>query len=75
MRFCEAIEIIRENKKAITRDIWENRAIVRFKDNNMLEMTHYDGSRNIWQIGTMDFIADDYRVVEGFLNEAGVSDS
>ena len=69
MTLCDAIKLGLYRGKAITRDEWDNTAIVRLVDNRpMLEW--HDGDIVPWHIDTLDFIADDYRIVEGFLDNS-----
>ena len=67
MTLCDATKLGLYKNKAITRDEWNNTAIVRMINNKpMLEW--HDGDIVPWNIDTLDFIADDYRIVEGFLD-------
>ena len=68
MTLCDATKLGLYKDKAITRDGWDNTAVVLLVDGKpMLEW--HDGDVVPWHIDTLDFIANDYRIVEGFLNK------
>lgn len=71
MKLCEVTTAL-EQGKAITREVWENKAIVKLIDNK--PMLIWEDSKTLpWKIDTFDFIANDYYIVEGFLNGDSLS--
>ena len=67
MTLCDATKLGLYKDKAITRDTWENTAVVSLIDGIPMLKWH-DGDVVPWHIDSDDFIANDYRIVDKPLN-------
>ena len=74
MTLCEAINSGLKQGKSITRDSWDGTAIVKMI-NDTPTLVWDDGETLSWGVDTLGFVANDYRVVEGFLDEKYISNS